>query len=181
VTETSEKAAVFVPSGTDPAEASEGGTRTVRVLASTRRRVAAQLLNLAIMAVAMLVLPGLAAVALAMGGSDGGAPSTLAVMVAIGIYIVVCLLVTRIVMMVRWGCVPGQFAVGIRVVGPDGVSHPTWRQAFTRWGTSWETPTAEGTWPWDDYRTHKQDTATGRCIHDARVNTVVVMADKSAK
>ncbi|MEW2352855.1 RDD family protein [Spirillospora sp. NPDC029432] len=178
MTETPPRPAVFLPAGTDPAEASEDGTRRVRVLAGARRRTASRLIDY--FAVVVVWTAALALPLLISASTPDAASGVLLAVVAVtpvltgtaGWYFL------RVGRLARWGCTVGQRIAGTRVVTLDGVSNPSRRQAWKRWQPTWgDNSSPSG--PWDDYFAWKGSSGrrarAGQCLHDLNAGTVVVL------
>ncbi|MFI0357935.1 RDD family protein [Actinomadura sp. 9N407] len=183
--ETPRKLPVFLHPGAEPteptdppADPSEGGTRTVRVLATGRQRLVARLLDLVTIPLATLG-PYVLLILVAMG-PESVQPDDAVLVVMIVVAAIASLAVyvfMRMGRLVLWGCTVGHRIAGIRLVGLDGVSKPGWKQAFGRWMPVWGSSSTPGLWPWDDYLVYRQDTHSRQCHHDRKALTVVVLAE----
>ncbi|XVQ11284.1 RDD family protein [Spirillospora sp. CA-255316] len=165
---------LYVLSGTPVQEIPHDDERVVRVLASTRRRVAARLVDLL-----ATCLTAMAALSPAFAFAIWGGDSSSAVMaVSLGtamVFAFAAIVLLRVGRLVWWGCTVGQRVAGLRVVlKDDGTRTPSWKQSFSRWAVP---QYAQGIIPLlSDFWTHKQDKRFGQCVHDQKAGTVVVLA-----
>ncbi|MFB4315493.1 RDD family protein [Actinomadura sp. 21ATH] len=183
MTETSRQQAVFVPAGTDPDAASEGGTRRVRVLAGAGRRTASRLIDYLTVVVVWTAALTLALLIASVSGGAGGPVLVVVAMTPVltgtaGWYFV------RVGRLALWGCTVGQRIAGTRVVTLDGVSGPSRGQAWKRWQPTWgDNYSARG--PWDDYFAWKgsggRRARAGQCLHDLNAGTMVVLAARTPR
>jgi hypothetical protein len=140
----------YLPPGTRPHEVSVDDTRTVLVIAGTRRRVVARLLDFGLAALVVLL----------------SVTTILSVLVS--------LFVLRVLTIARWGRTIGQRIVGIRVVRQaDGVGPPGLRAAYKRWVVPRHAGSFGGL---EDIWMQPSDHELGRCRHDRLAGTVVVLA-----
>ncbi|MFC5747330.1 RDD family protein [Actinomadura rugatobispora] len=164
---------LYVPSETPVQELPQHDDRVVLVLASTRRRVVARLVDLlATCLTAMAVLSPAFAFAL---WTEDSSSALMAVSLATAMVLVFpAIIALRVGRYVWWGCTVGQRVAGLRVVcKDDGTSLPNWRQAFRRWIIPQQ---AQGFPLVTDFWTHKMDKRLGQCVHDQKAGTVVVRA-----
>ncbi|QKW35970.1 RDD family protein [Actinomadura sp. NAK00032] len=147
--------------------------RVVRVLASTRQRVAARAVDFLVAVVVLLVAvsPVYAFVFLAEGSSSS---QLMWVAVPVMLLAMVGPALLRVGGIARWGCTVGQRVAGIRVVcAEDGTRAPGWRRSFRRYTLSRASSSVPLiTDPWE----HRKDERLGQCLHDRRAKTVVVLA-----
>ncbi|WP_089327449.1 RDD family protein [Actinomadura meyerae] len=165
---------VYLPAGTPPRQAQDEDGRVVRVLASTRQRVAARVVDFVVAAVVLLVVvsPMYLSVFLA---EDASSSQLLWVAVPAMLLAIAAPALLRVGGIARWGCTLGQRVAGIRVVcREDGTRAPGWRRSFQRYGVSRSTSSVPlFTDPW----AHRSDERLGQCLHDRRAKTVVVRAE----
>jgi hypothetical protein len=163
---------LYVRADTPEAELPAHGERPVRMIAPTRRRVAARIIDLLALLMAMMaaISPSFL---LTLWIEDTSSDLMLVVIgaglvLAFGVHIVL-----RVGRLVWFGCTVGQRVAGIRVVRlADGAERLTWREAFRRWAL----PRGREIIPmlgdvWD----HLRDDELGRCLHDQRAGTVVIL------
>jgi hypothetical protein len=163
---------LYVPEGVPEAETPAEDDRPVRVIAGTRRRVAARVIDLLI--TAYLVPGGLLSLFFVVLLSSG-APEDLEWVAGIFVAPVLAIFfLLRVARLAWFGCTVGQRVAGIRVVRlEDGTRHPSWRQALKRWTV----PRSQAVLPpVGDIQAHEQDRPLGRCLHDRNAGTVVVLA-----
>lgn len=156
----------------------------MRILASTRRRVIARLIDLVVTPLTM-VIPALLLmmVLLEVADTDSGLTG-IATGIAVAGGIVSAIggwFLVRVFRFARYGCTVGQRIAGIRVVRlQDGVRNPGWRQAFQRWIVPWGRAIGPGpVTPLGDIFAYWSDTRTRQCLHDEKSDTVVVLAQTS--
>ncbi|MBG6091922.1 RDD family protein [Actinomadura viridis] len=167
---------LYVPAGTPRSPVP--GDRTVRVAASTRRRVIARLLDMLVTLILFMtaMTPAYAFIFLAPDASPGkGMIATIASFwLAMAVWIAL-----RVRLVARWGCTVGQRVAGIRVVRyEDGISPPDRKQARKRRFGSYDEGgrMTQVFWPFSDVWIHIRDKELGRCGHDLNVGTIVVLA-----
>ncbi|QKG25046.1 RDD family protein [Actinomadura verrucosospora] len=140
--------------------------RPCRVVAGTRRRIAARLIDYA----CVPLLAGLPALVAGLPGPAGVLmPAAAVLMIAVWSWL-------RVARIALYGCTIGQRIAGIRVVRLEDAARPRWRQALTRMLPVWGGNASEGIGPWDDVIAHRRDAFTRCCLHDKAALTVVVMA-----
>lgn len=164
---------LYLPAGTPPEEIPDDDERIVRLLASTRQRLAARVIDLLVaFLAAMTAISPIYAFALLSDGSSFSAIlwATMPTLV-LGMAGLVLLRVGGIA---RWGCTLGQRIAGIRVVRQeDGRRPPDWRRSFKRYALPMHSTSLPLiTDPWE----HRNDRRLGQCMHDRRAGTVVVQA-----
>ncbi|MFD0538327.1 RDD family protein [Actinomadura luteofluorescens] len=142
------------------------------MLASTRQRVAARVLDLlAAFFVVMVAVSPVYGVALL---SDGSSTSFLWATAPVVVLGMASPLLLRVGGIVRWGCTLGQRVAGIRVVREeDGTRPPNWRRSFRRYAlprNSASLPLISDPW------VYRKDERLRQCLHDRRAGTVVVRA-----
>ena len=166
-------APLYVPAGTSPEPGTDVDGRVVRVLASTRQRVGARVVDVlvALLALVTALSPFYTVVLM----SDGFRASA-GIWVALPVVLVAMAgpVLLRVGAIARWGRTLGQRVAGIRVVRKeDGTSPPGWgrslrRAALPRSSSSFPLITD----PWEQ----RNDQRLGQCLHDRRADTVVVRA-----
>ena len=165
---------VFIEPGTPPP--ADGGPFVV--LASTRQRVAARLIDLAT-AVMALLTPQLLLMGLVIGMDTGRSSDLVAPAVLLSMLTMVWFwMFLRVVRLVLWGCTVGQRIAGIRVVRLDDLRYPGWKQAFKRWMPTWGGHTTPAMSPWGDVASHRKNRRTRGCLHDQAAGTVVIRTGK---
>jgi hypothetical protein len=165
---------LYVPSETPVQEIPHHDDRAVRVLAGTRRRVAARLIDL--LATGLTVMAVLSpAFAITLWTGDSSSALMVATLAPAMVLAFAAIVLLRVGRLVWWGCTVGQRVAGLRVVlKDDGTRKPNWKQAFSRWMVPLN---AQGAIPLlSDFWTHKQDKRLGQCVHDQKAGTVVVLA-----
>lgn len=177
MTQSSPPAPRYLPPGTRPHEVPVDDTRTVLVIAGTRRRVIARLLDFSLAALVVLLcsappyLPLLLDVDLY---GDGRSWVLVVLSVTTILSVLVALFVLRVLTIARWGRTLGQRIAGLRVVRQaDGVSPPGWRAAYKRWVVPRHAGSFGGL---QDIWMQPNDHELGRCRHDRLAGTVVVLA-----
>lgn len=153
------------------------------VLATTRSRVWARLIDLLITILASL---GLLAIPMAlMQVLDDRAISDSAFLamefVALALVPAVWMLL-RVALTVWSGATVGQRIMGIRPVMEEDGGRPGWRAAFRRWVYWGGHSTGDTELPFlHDHLAHRRDKELGRCRHDRQAGTVVVRAGYSGR
>lgn len=164
---------LYVPAGTPPERVPGDDGRVVRVLASTRQRVAARVLDL--LAAFFVVLAAVSPVYAVALLSDGSSTSCLWATAPVAVLGMAGPLLLRVGGIVRWGCTLGQRVAGIRVVREeDGTRPPNWRRSFRRYAlprNSASLPLISDPW------VCRKDERLRQCLHDRRAGTVVVRAE----
>ncbi|MFD0851392.1 RDD family protein, partial [Actinomadura adrarensis] len=148
------------------------GGQPVHLLASTRRRVVARLLDMGVAYIATMATVG-SAMAVALLSPDFEFAQMAWVVLTAMVLTFVASTLLRVARLVWWGCTVGQRIAGIRVVQEHNGLRPTWRQAFNRWvvhNRMIMIPLL------NDVVRHRRDQRLGQCIHDRQAGTVVVMA-----
>jgi hypothetical protein len=167
----------YLPPGTRPHEVSVDDTRTVLVIAGTRRRVVARLLDFGLAALVVLLCSAPPYLPLFLDldlYSDGRLWLMVVLSVTTILSVLVSLFVLRVLTIARWGRTIGQRIVGIRVVRQaDGVGPPGLRAAYKRWVVPRHAGSFGGL---EDIWMQPSDHELGRCRHDRLAGTVVVLA-----
>ncbi|MCP9947097.1 RDD family protein [Actinomadura madurae] len=146
----------------------------VRVLASTRQRLAARAFDfLATFLVAMVAVSPIY-VFLHVADSSTSTSAILGLVVPVLIFGMAGPVLLRIGTIAQWGCTVGQRVAGIRVVREeDGIRPPGWRRSGRRYAL----PRSAQTFGLiSDSWEQRNDKRLGQCMHDRRAKTVVVQA-----
>jgi len=164
---------VYLPADTPPEEIPEpSADQVVHVLASTRQRVAARIIDwAAFILTAIAVLAGPIALAVAVGPDSFGT-FVLPVIIAGLVLDFLAIGALRVGRLAWFGCTVGQRVVGLRVVlMEDGTTKPGWRQAYRRWAIPQNNQFIPAL---SDFLAHRRDKKYGQCLHDRHAGTVVV-------
>ena len=162
---------IYLPADTPPEEIPEpSADRIVHVLAGTRQRFMAKVVDLAAIGLTVVaVVAGSLAPDLAVGAGGFDAAWSIGTLVLT----IASVAVLRVARLVWWGCSVGQRVVGLRVVSQEDGGTPGWKQAFDRWLIAPDAVYFPGV---SDFLAHREDKRYGRCLHDRRAGTVVVQA-----
>ncbi|HEX2314568.1 MAG TPA: RDD family protein [Thermomonospora sp.] len=151
--------------------------RTVLVLADTRSRVLARLVDLwaiTLLYLSVVAVPTLVNVLYVdVDGSAEVLPYLVMVMLAV---VLIGWFFLRVVSVARFGRTLGQRVTGIRVVGRRDGGPVRWGQAFRRWIIPSTAPQSTLFPVVGCYFVQRADERLGQCLHDKYADTVVVQA-----